>query len=264
MFQLITTYYKANESEREKENIQCLLNNLSHPLIEKVHLFLQTEFTPNVPANVKLHYVEHGRRPTFSELFEFGNKISENRIKIVANSDIYFDETLKLASDALERWDVLALTRWDLKEDNSLSFYNNFKSQDVWIYKTQIKPNIGEYHIGRHGCDNRLVFEFKSKNYKISNPSLSVRTIHTHQSALRPYFEDPNYEFVKPPFGYLLPISINEKLNGKIEYHFLKVRYQYYKSRSNQSIPGVRFTIISRIWAFVLSKYYAQKLRLLK
>ncbi len=264
MFQLITTYYKANEPEREAENIQCLLNNLNHPLIERVHLFLQTEYVPNIPENAKLLYIEHGRRPTFSELFEFGNKIGNNEvIKIVANSDIYFDETLKLASDALNRWGILALTRWDLKEDNSFEFYNNFKSQDVWIYKKQIKSDIGCYHIGRHGCDNRLVYEFKSKNYKIANPSLTIKTIHIHQSALRPYFDDPNYEFVSPPFDYLLPVSFDEKLKGIIKHYFLRARYQYYKSQSNQTLPGIKFSIFKRIAAVILSKYYAKKLNLM-
>jgi hypothetical protein len=240
------------------------LNNLSHPLIEKVHLFLQTEYTPNVPANVKLDFVEHGRRPTFSELFEFSNKIGNTVIKIVANSDIYFDETLKLASEALERWDVLALTRWDLNEDNSLKFYNNFKSQDVWIYQKQIRPVIGCYHIGRHGCDNRLVYEFKSENYRIANPSLSIKTIHVHQSALRSYFDDPNYEFVLPPFGYLLPVVIYEKLAGNIKHDFLMSRYQYYKSQSNKTLPGVKLSLFNLIWAFILAKYYAQKLKSMK
>jgi hypothetical protein len=264
MFQLITTYYKANESEREAENIQCLLNNLSHPLIERVHLFLQSNDFPNIPKNDRLYYIEHGRRPMFSELFEFGNKIENKVIKIVANSDIYFDETLKLAADALDKWDILALTRWDLKEGNSLSFYNNFKSQDVWVFRESIKPKIGGYHIGRHGCDNRLIYEFKSNNHKIANPSLSIKTIHVHQSALRPYFEDPNYEFVPPPFGYLLPVSLDEKLYGIIKHDYLRVRYQYYKSQSNQTLPGIQFTIFNRIWAFVLSKYYAQKLKFMK
>jgi hypothetical protein len=48
--------------------------------------------------------------------------------------------------------------------------------------------------------------------YKIANPSFSIKTIHLHQSALRTYFEDSNYEFVMPPYGYLLPISLDKYL----------------------------------------------------
>ena len=264
MFELITTYYKATEPEREAENIQSLQNNLNHPLIERVHLFLQSSDLPNISKLDKLHFIEHGKRPTFSELFAYGNSLTTNIIKIVANSDIYFDNSLQLAEKALQKWDVLALTRWDLKENGSLEFYNNYKSQDVWICKKQIKPDIGSYHIGRHGCDNRLVYEFKSKNYQIANPSLSIKTIHIHQSALRSYFDNPNYEFVSPPFDYLLPVSFDEKLKGIFKHYFLRARYQYHKSLSNQTLPGVTNSKFQRIWAFVLSKYYAQKLKLMR
>jgi hypothetical protein len=264
MFELITTYYKAAEPDREAENVQCLVNNLNHSLIVRVHLFLQSSDVPNVSTNNKLHFLEHGKRPTFSELFAYGNTIENNTIKVVANSDIFFDDSLHLAKKALQKWDILALTRWDLGENSSLNFYNNFKSQDVWMYKKRIEPDIGRYHIGRHGCDNRLVYEFKSRNYKIANPSLSIKTIHIHQSASRSYFDDPNYEFVKPPFGYLLPDSLNERLEGINKYNYVRVRYQYNKSRSNQTLPGVKFPIFIRIWAFILSKYYAQKLKLIK
>ena len=264
MFELITTYYKATEPERESENMQCLVNNLNHPLIDKVHLFLQSSDRPNLSKHDKLNFVLHSKRPTFSELFAYGNSLCIHKIKVVANSDIYFDETLKLVSDALDRWQILALTRWDLKSDNNIEFYNNFKSQDVWIFKKMIEPNIGNYHIGRHGCDNRLVYEFKSRNYKISNPSLSIKSIHVHQSALRTYFNDPNYQYVRPPFDYLLPISLNKKLEEKMMFDFLNVRYKYYKSQSNQTIPGIKFSLISRILAFILSKYYAQKMKVIK
>ena len=45
MFQLITTYFKSKEPEREAENLECLLQNINNPLIEVVHLFLQgTDF----------------------------------------------------------------------------------------------------------------------------------------------------------------------------------------------------------------------------
>jgi hypothetical protein len=263
MFEIITTYYKAIEPEREEENIQCLINNLKHPLITGVHLFLQSKEFPNVTQNDKLTYVEHGRRPSFSELFGYGNTLGANTIKVVANSDIYFDDTLRLVGKALKKWDVLALTRWDLREDGTLDFYNNFKSQDVWIFQKQIKHSIGNYHIGRHGCDNRLVFELKNYKYKIGNPSFSIKAIHVHQSALRSYFNNPNYERVPAPFGYVLPISLNGRVNGSQKRNFINGRYRYYKSLSNGTLPGVDSTVFTKIWAFILSKYYAQKSKLI-
>jgi hypothetical protein len=262
MFELITTYYKASEPEREIENIQCLLNNLNHPLISTIHLFLQDDGFPNIAKNAKLKLVAHGKRPTFNDLFSFSNSLHSKSIKIVANSDIYFDESLILSLEALKRWDILALTRWDLHAGGIIEFYNNFKSQDVWIFTKVINDSIGNYHIGRHGCDNRLVYEFRKMRYKIANPSFSIKTIHLHQSALRTYFEDPNYEFVMPPYGYLLPISLDKYLVESIKVKYFSTRYRYYKSISNQTMSGVVFSFLDRKIAFIYSKYYAQRLKL--
>lgn len=261
MFELITTYYKASEPEREAENMQCLVNNLNHPLIDRVHLFLQSSTQPHIPKSDKLKFVQHGKRPTFSELFSYGNTLRFNINKIVANSDIYFDDSLKLANKALQKFDVLALTRWDLKENGVLDFYNNFKSQDVWIFKSIIEENIGNYHIGRHGCDNRLVYEFKKNKYKIANPSFDIRAIHVHESDLRSYFKDPNYEFVLPPYNYLLPSSVSGRITKQHKFNYYESRYRYFKSISNNSLSGVNYLMVIRLYSFCISKYYAQMLK---
>ncbi len=260
MFELITTYYRSSESEREEENMQCLIKNLDHPLIDKVHLFLQSSDRPNLSKHDKLHFVEHYKRPTFSELFVYGNSLGGNVIKIIANSDIYFDNSLQLSIKALKKWDILALTRWDLKENGSLDFYNNFKSQDVWIFSKHIEKGIGDFHIGRHGCDNRLAFQFKKYGYRISNPSFTIKIIHLHQSALRTYFNDPNYEYVQPPYEYLLPISIDSNKDPQIRLNYYDSRYRYFRSLSNNSLPGVKHSSFNKLISFILSKYFAFKI----
>jgi hypothetical protein len=260
MFELITTYYKAADPEREAENLQCLVNNLNHPLIERVHLFLQSSNRPNLSRHDKLNFVFHDKRPTFSELFAYGNSLNVDIIKVVANSDIFFDDSIKLAVQALQKWDVLALTRWDYSENGSHDFYNNFKSQDVWIFKNFIDESIGNYHIGRHGCDIRLAYEFKNRKYKIINPSLSIKTIHIHSSGLRPYFEDPNYEYVSPPYLYLLPTYLNnfrELDEDKIK-KFRKARYRFYRDiYLNQYTDSRKNTFFGRFIALLRCKYYA-------
>jgi hypothetical protein len=261
MFELISTYYKASEPEREYENIQCLINNLNHPLILKVHLFLQGNDLPLVSNDEKLIFIHHSKRPTFQDLFDYGNNLNPKSIRVVANSDIYFDETLKLAHFALTSLDVLALTRWDLQKDGNLEFYNNFKSQDVWIFKKFIKSDIGKFHIGRHGCDNRLVYEFKKAGYKIDNPSFSLRTIHLHQSALRTYFNDPSYERVKPPYDFLLPSVISGfKLENSFLPKYYLCRYRYFRSISNKTLFETKKIFFERLVAYILSKYYAFRL----
>jgi hypothetical protein len=256
MFHLITTYFKAKEPEREAENLECLEENLKNPLISELHLFLQGSEFPYI-VDDKLKLIQHGTRPNFSDLFGYANDLKG--IKVVANSDIYFNETLIKSKEALNKWDILALTRWDRLKNGELKFYNNFKSQDVWIFSNSIKHGIGEYHIGRHGCDNKLIYEFEKAGYKISNPSYSIRTIHLHLSNLRAYFNDPNYELVSGPYKYILPTYIQrEHIKTAVEWiSYLQCRYSFYKSKSNNSFRHQSFNYISRISSWFLSKLYA-------
>jgi hypothetical protein len=264
MFHLITTYFKSKEPEREAENLECLIENIKNPLIDVIHLFLQGDEYPNIEMGSKLKLIKHGKRPNFSELFTYSNNL--NGIKIVANSDIYFNETLKKSVEALKKWDVLALTRWDRLENGKIEFYNNYKSQDVWIFEKNIKKDIGNYHIGRHGCDNRLVFEFKKFGYSIKNPSISIQTIHVHNSNLRLYFNDANYEYVKPPYDYLLPIYCNKvEIQPKdIKKKYYMALYSFYKSKYNNTLPGLQNGIIERFLSFCKSKYFAYTLNSVK
>jgi hypothetical protein len=267
MFHLITTYYKSIEPEREAENLECLKENINNPLIEHIHLFLQGSNYPKIlDIDKKVNYISFGKRPFFSDLFGFANNLENNKIKVVANSDIYFNESIEKASEALKKWDVLALTRWDRLENENLEFYNNYKSQDAWIFRKKLQNYIGEYHIGRHGCDNKLIYEMKKAGYKLNNPSLSIIAIHLHISNLRSYFLDPSYERVDGPYDYLLPTYLNNRdnLSKDKEIYFTKSRYNYYKSKYKNHLPKQDVFILIRLLSFLKSKFYAQKLKFIE
>lgn len=262
-FHLVTTYYHTNEAERAAENLECFENNISNPLIGKIHLFLQSRERPQIDDNTKVIFIEHNKRPTFSELISYANNLPPEDIKIISNSDIYFNDTLLLSKLSLKKYKVLALTRWDRNEKGKLIYYNNFKSQDVWIFRDILPEDIGHYYIGQHGCDNRLLSELKSRKISVSNPSLEITTIHLHKSNLRTYFDDPNYQRVPKPYEYSLPEFIRYGLyldNQLLEYYF-SARYRYYKSLSSNTLesrdPGFlsRFAALltSKIWAFMFN-----------
>jgi hypothetical protein len=264
MFLLITTYYQSTEPEREAENLECLKQNINNPLIERIYLFLQgNDFPEIVDIDSKIKYLNFGKRPFFSDLFAFANTIENNKIKIVSNSDIYFDGSLIYSNDILDKFDVITLTRWDSLGNGELDFYNNFKSQDVWIFSKRIKDTIGKFHIGRHGCDNRLIFELNENKYKVANPSFSIRAIHLHRSDLRSYFNDPDYEYVKAPYGYVLPTYLNKgDLNSKVlKKQFYFTRYSYYRALRGNKLPGLHLGLISRLMGLVAEKFYAIKVK---
>ena len=256
-FDLITTYYKASEPEREIENLYCLSENVKNPLINNIYLFLQGHDKPEIINNDKIKYINHHKRPLFIELFHFANSLQSDTLKIVSNSDIYFDSSLELVPRALKKWDVLALTRYDLNDKGEYNFFRNFKSQDCWIFNKKIKSGIGNYFIGQYGCDNRLIYEFVQNNYKIANPSFSIYSYHVHLSNLRSYFQDPNYKYVLPPYGYLLPIYFRWKFNCLLNINYVSLRYSYFTSIGNNNLMSYQSNILIRLLGKLRSKFYA-------
>ena len=256
-FDLITTYYKASEPEREIENLHCLTENIKNPLINNIYLFLQGLDKPEILDNDKIKYINHNKRPLFNELFHFANSLQCESIKIVSNSDIFFDSSLELVPRALKKWDILALTRYDLNDKVEYKFFRNFKSQDCWIFDKPIEGEIGNYFIGQYGCDNKLIFEFIQNKYKIGNPSFSIYTYHVHSLNLRSYFQDSNYQYVLPPYGYILPEYLKWNFNSILNIDYVSLRYSFYTSIANNNLLSYGSNIIIRLFCKIRSKIFA-------
>ena len=267
----------SSEVERNEENYQCLLKNIEQPLIDRIYLILQGEDKPMLPNTEKIEYVHLGKRPQFSDFFEITNSINQTNIRfIIANSDIYFDETLSFLNKSQKNKRIITLTRWDLQYDGSLVFYNKYLSQDTWIYTGKIPPKIGRYFIGQHGCDNRLLAEFHEHRISVFNPSLSIKSIHVHMSQLRPYFNKPNYKYVGPPYKYSLPSGLPHPINvllnrfsknNKIIYSlkdYYYIRFEYFWFISLNKLQKINSNIFKRLICFPIALYYLILLKLNK
>ena len=193
MFSLVTTYFKSDNPIRQSEIDKALANNLSNPFISEVVLY--AEATP--PIHHKIRIIR-SRRPTFGEMF--ATKVTG--ILVVANSDIYFNDTLALAKN-IQEYECYALSRWD-DRGGKLVPYHSPDSQDVWIFS---KPpvGIGGYHIGMPGCDNRLIHEIKELGYTVTNPCLSIQAVHLHVSGYRTYSQK---DTVHGQYGYVHATSL--------------------------------------------------------
>jgi len=125
-------------------------------------------------------------RPMFKEFFANAGRFAED-VNVVANLDIYFDQTIKLA-----RWitpDVVyCLTR---HEDDGAGNICTFKekhyghpgewSQDAWIFTgTEVQKTNAEFCLGDRGCDNHLAYLFTQVGLKVMNPSEDIKAIHMH------------------------------------------------------------------------------------
>lgn len=270
---LYTTYYVASDERRNEENAICLKNNIAHPLITKIYLFLQNDDAPDYAQVPKVETVQLGKRPEFADFFAHSNADSatKGKRKVIANSDIYFTDTLSLLDEVNLHKKIITLTRWDLKTDGSNVFYNKYLSQDVWIFEDRIPEKTGRYYIGQHGCDNRLLKELDDDGFHIENPSLVVKTIHVHMSEARPYFDDHNYQYVPGPYLYSFPSGMHRpmqlcwwKITDKQRYNryaynlkdYFYIRFEYNLGKSKNALKHFNFTRIERAAASFKTLYY--------
>ena len=133
-------------------------------------------------------------RPTFGQTFELANKLYPDSVVIVANADIFFNTTLKKLKHI--KWDntFLALTRWDVDHNWSFVRVTNEFSQDVWIFKTPLKPFIkSHFQLGKLFCDNAIAYWAVKSGLRVLNPSLTVQACHLHWSGIRHYTCQTDY-----------------------------------------------------------------------
>lgn len=236
-FVLYTPFYLSSNEERNAENLYCLKKNLEHPDIVKVYLLNEEEKLPI--EHEKLVHISIPKRPSFAYIFDVISKQDTgSSIKILANTDIYFDETLAKAKD-IKNNEIYALTRWDKQTDGSKKFFLKYHSQDAWIFTIDLDKSIGHFPMGQPGCDNRLVYEFNNIGYEVKNPSFSIHITHVHASGFRPYLNESQVKYVQGEYAYLMPEFI-----GKVQKEYAR-DYYYLNWEYN--------------WYFVLNKHYRLK-----
>jgi SAM-dependent methyltransferase len=179
-------YYEDKNIARRREIDMCLDRNLSNPLFDIV-------------------VIDSDDSPTFDLLFEKINLLAlDNDISIICNSDIFFDDSVRLAAKIGPK-EVYALAPWDYVQDNYSVFSNTKSKQDAWIVRGQVKGVRGDFQMGKPGSDSRIAYEFKEAGYTVINPSLSIKPHHVHLSGVRHYTEQDR---VHGQYLYVDPTSL--------------------------------------------------------
>lgn len=189
----------------------------------KINLFINHFECGNVDRQKELDYcVNHNcESGYFNEIINFKGRLSyedffketlnyPDDINILANTDIYFNETILNVRDIKEN-ECYCITRWEEDGDNIVRFkdkhdYNKGAkeawSQDVWVFKGRAKNVYGKFNLGVPGCDNRIAHEFIIAGYTVSNPCEHIQCIHRHKDPNRSYTISkrvpPPYKFIQP------------------------------------------------------------------
>lgn len=219
-FVLITTLYHEENTMRKNEYLQCLTKNLEHPFIKSIHIFFDESISRNNQKNatllnvlkelpVTLHIINE--RVSFGTLFQFANNNLVGEKVIIANGDIYFNNTLlELVNFPLENT-FIALSRWNLSHSGSLSLFKRKRSQDTWIFKSPIpKFEKDNYKLGTPGCDNYIAYQAQQAGMHVINPSETIQTCHVHSSNIRRY---PKIKLYDPSIGIAITKLKNHMMN---------------------------------------------------
>lgn len=210
---LIQNFYKDSDTVRNNELEGAIESNIKNPLIKKVVFIISDKdikYCHFLDIPKVMGFRASKDRVTYTELFHCANKFKG--IKIIANLDIYFDETLQIVKDNLKEKEVYALSRYDKQQDGSIKLHNHRDSQDCWIFRDKVNINVS-YGLGEPGCDNAIAWEFNNAGFKIFNPALSIKAIHYHSSNKKSYCDEkglllPNIKRVSQPYLRLDLVSL--------------------------------------------------------
>ena len=221
---LYTTFYNETNNFRKQELLSCLQNTSSNKAISKIIVFNEGESIAYLgPHRIEEIFID--KRPTYQDFINYINANSNtDDIHIIANTDIYFDKNIKVLKHINLKDTCLALSRWDTADTIKPKLYNRNDSQDVWVFKGPVKPELkANFPLGVPRCDNKLHFELQEAGYRVLNPAFSIKSFHVHKERhALVYTEGDNIYNLKPPFRYLYPHNL---------YGFCKTLYFNYKHK---------------------------------
>lgn len=195
MINLITSYFIDKNPERQKEIDECFRRNIEGKLFDSIHILADDLIKP---FNGSIFHYIHSR-PTFDAFFHFAKP---NCWNVICNSDIYFDQTIKLI-ESRNTNEFIALSRYDIQNDGSAKLLNQRDAQDVWaFYGLPNKRLIAPFYQGIPGCDNALAAIADKAGYALTNPALTIKAYHLHLTNVRNY--STNYR-VPEPYKFIYP-----------------------------------------------------------
>ena len=186
---LVTCFYKDRDFLRHAELQECLEKNVANPLLSRVVLLVE-EGAENEKLlkhpKVETVLVAKGRQ-TYADLIRVANERCSGEIVVLANSDIYFDETLSIFRSMDLTQTVYVSTRREVETPHQSLWSYHQQASDAWVLETPIHVDGLEIQLGKNGCESLFLGRLLRAGYAVQNISLDFKCYHMHASALRNY-----------------------------------------------------------------------------
>jgi|MDTC01.1.fsa_nt_gb hypothetical protein len=253
---------------------KCLQRNIENQHIDFINIFYEpnSQYSLSRAAinNPKVALIELDERMNYGLWMEFADRNYANSIKLLSNSDIYFDNTLQLVKQAsFSDNRILAITRKDedlngniviSKErfSNDAIDINPLYSHDCWIYKDKIKSiqyNNIKLSIGYENCDRIFKQYCQENNIEFINLFPNVNGIHLdHRSEkIRPAYDLSKAQKIVEANIKLPEILDNHEDNIKKK---LILYTTYYKSNNTQRQHELDIALTKNINSSYFAKVY--------
>lgn len=188
---LFTPYFKSTSPIRQAEIDKCIINNINSGIFSKIVLMVEGEI--NVPFTHETLLIENLYFQTTYSTWLHLSKRYKDCISILCNSDIYFNEEIKLITQILNQNDTfIGLTRHDVIGSEYLLYNDSQWSQDVWALNTKDIHSLESLDffnipLGKPRCDNKIAYLFAINGWTLVNPCKFIKCFHLHESQIRTY-----------------------------------------------------------------------------
>ena len=199
MKNLFVEFLNTNNRERQKEYDDTLSINNQLNYFDNIYIIKDKNVVLPFQSDKFKIILQQNDRTTYQFVFDLPEAQNDNDINILANSDIYFDNSINLINDKITEEIAIGLSRWYLPNDTAYLAAGHHmhgraapESNDVWIWKGKNKVQNGNFPIGYYSCDCRIMQCFVEAEYRVYNPAISIKTWHNHIT--RPTSIPPNVE----------------------------------------------------------------------
>ena len=218
-------FYIDQSPERQKEIVECLVRNVSNPLIDKIYLLNEKIYTDEELGikSDKIIQKNIHKRLTYKDLFDSVDKYKIEGYVVLCNADIFFDNTLEnlFLTDLSLGKIMLTQLRFEYNAGNSQHKLFGWRcpqnhnhpehsfniSADAWIFYSkfnvpaQLRDRF-DFKLGIPHCENHFQYLMYTLRYILIRDPYYVRIFHHHQSGKRNYTDKNNivgnYTYVMP------------------------------------------------------------------
>ena len=219
MVNLFYPYYQCGDKERQKEIDLCLKENINNKDITRLVVLIDdNSVLPFTDSKIDVIYLE--TRPTYKKWIELTKEMLLTGVTVLCNSDIYFDHTVNLLNSLVEEpLKFVALSRWEIIQENTSLHSNPHWSQDVWAMNCNNSLSKEMLHqldfpMGVPRCDNKIAYLFGISGWEVFNPCEKIKSFHVHETEMRTYHKKLDSRiigcvaYVHPAESYNQPSSL--------------------------------------------------------